>query len=76
MIGSANSYFGGDNSNNVTVTAQIYAPNTDFLAKNNGEIRGSALFRSIDAANNLSLFYDIRHGSVVPGTPGPIAIVK
>jgi Flp pilus assembly protein TadG len=67
IIGSASSMVGGNNSNNVTITGQIYAPNTDFLANNNAELRGTALFRTITAQNTLSLFYDITEKSVVNG---------
>jgi len=67
IVGSGSSTMGGKNSNNVSVTAQIYAPNTDFIANNNGELRGTALFRSISATNTLSLYYDITNKSVVSG---------
>lgn len=76
IIGSATSVVGGSGSNNVTITGQIYAPNTDFIAKNNGELRGSALFRSMSADNNLSLYYDTVGGTVITtGTSGGSTVV-
>ena len=56
---------GGTNANNVTITGQIYAPNTDFTAHNNGELRGTGLFRTITADNTLSMYYDSSQRSVV-----------
>ena len=67
MTGGANAYFGGNNSNNVDVTAQIYAPDVDFIAKNTGTIQGTALFRTMTATNNLNLYYDYSQKSVVYG---------
>jgi hypothetical protein len=68
VIGSATSIVGGPNANNIEITAQIYAPNTDFAVHNNGDVRGTALFRSMFAANQLSLWYDISNASVVYGS--------
>jgi Flp pilus assembly protein TadG len=67
MTGGATSYFGGSNSNNVTVTGQIYAPDVDFIAKNTGTVFGTALFRTMSATNNLNLYYDYSQQSVVHG---------
>ena len=65
MTGGPGSYFGGNNSNNVTVTGQIYAPGVDFIAKNTGTIYGTALFDTMSATNNLNLYYDYSQKSVV-----------
>jgi len=67
MTGGASSYVGGSNSNNVDLTAQIYAPATDLDVKNTGSVRGTALFRKMDAKNTLNLYYDISQKSVVSG---------
>ena len=76
VIGSPTSVVGGAGANNVTVTAQIYAPNSDFRVQNNGEIRGTALFRSMSAANGLSLYYDITSPGIAGRTGSGIAIVQ
>src|SRR5439155_4601945 len=44
MSGCPSSVFGGINANNLTAVAQIYAPDTDFLTKNNADIYGSRIF--------------------------------
>jgi hypothetical protein len=67
MIGSPKSVVGGSSANNVDITGQIYAPSTDFVAKNNGILHGTALFRSMSATNQLSLYYDVTSPSVVAG---------
>lgn len=67
MTGGASSYFGGNNSNNVDVTGQIYAPDTDFIVKNTGTVSGTALFRTMSATNTLNLYYDYSQKSVVSG---------
>jgi Flp pilus assembly protein TadG len=67
VIGGPTSQIGGNNSNNVVITAQIYAPDTDFNIHNNGELRGTGLFRTLHADNNLSLYYDVTQQSVVYG---------
>ncbi|MBC8106640.1 MAG: hypothetical protein H7Z14_08630 [Anaerolineae bacterium] len=67
MTGGAGSTLGGNNANNMVLTAQVYAPATDFIAKNNGELRGTGLFRTMSATNTLSLYYDISQKSVVYG---------
>jgi Flp pilus assembly protein TadG len=67
IIGSSTSTVGGSNSNDITITAQVYAPNTDLIGKNNAELRGTSLFRTITVKNNLFLYYDITHKSVVDG---------
>src|SRR5205823_9893200 len=53
VIGSPTSVVGGNGANNVIITGEIYAPDSDFIAHNNGELRGTALFRSMTAANQL-----------------------
>ena len=73
MSGGASAYFGGNNANNLTVTAQVYAPNVDFISKNNADIYGSVLFRTIDVQNNINAYYDYDSGSVVAGL-GPVML--
>ena len=58
IIGGASSYVGGANANNVDITAEVYAPDSDLTSKNNAYIRGSGIFRSMYAKNNLELYAD------------------
>jgi Flp pilus assembly protein TadG len=67
VIGGPTSVIGGTNANNVTITGQVYAPNSDFIAHNNGELRGTGLYRTMFATNALNLYYDITQKSVVYG---------
>jgi Flp pilus assembly protein TadG len=54
-------------TDNVTITALVYAPAVTFAAKNNCTLYGSMLFRSIDVKNNMNAYYDTASGSVVAG---------
>src|SRR5205823_1640728 len=65
MTGGATSVFGGSNANNIVITAQIYAPSTDMVCRNNADFYGSVLFRSISVQNNLNAYYDSDSGSVL-----------
>ena len=44
------------------------APDVDFNSKNNADLYGSMLFRSIFTQNTLDGYYDIESGSVVSAT--------
>src|SRR5207237_663714 len=76
VIDSPTSVVGGAGANNVTITAQIYAPNSDFRVQNNSELRGTALFRSMTASNGLSLYYDITSPGIAGRNGSGIAIVQ
>ena len=54
----AGTTFGGAGANDVTVVADLVAPQTDFIAKNVAHIRGRAVLGSLDARNNAELYYD------------------
>jgi hypothetical protein len=45
-------------NNDVDLVAQLFAPRSDFTAKNKLLLRGTALFRTIDAKNNATIFLD------------------
>ena len=55
--------FGDANANGMTVTANIVAPASDFVAKNNLNFYGSAIFNTISVWNNANFFYDQSSGS-------------
>jgi Flp pilus assembly protein TadG len=76
IIGSPTSVVGGNGANNVSITAEIYAPDTDFSARNSGVLSGTALFRSMSASNTLSLYYDITNPGIGGTGGGGIAIVQ
>jgi Flp pilus assembly protein TadG len=59
MTGGPSAVFGGDGSNNITVVGEVYAPDVDFLAKNDADMRGSFIFRTITVKNGLNVAYDI-----------------
>jgi hypothetical protein len=67
MTGGSGAEFGGSGANNLTVTGMVYAPDVDFSSKNNADLYGSMLFKSIDVQNNLNVYYDLDSGSVVAG---------
>ena len=52
-----------DNGNNVTIVADISAPSSDFVIKNNLHFRGRMVARSIEVKNNADIFYDAALGS-------------
>lgn len=52
------STFGDPNANNMTITADVLAPNSTFQAKNNLNYYGSGVFASISVWNNANFFYD------------------
>ena len=59
MTGGPTAVFGGDTSNNITVVGEVYAPDVDFLAKNNADLRGTFIFRTITVKNGLNVAYDV-----------------
>ena len=60
--------FGDSASNGMDITADVIAPNSDFLAKNNLNFYGSAVFNSITTKNNADFYYDTKLGPA-DGTP-------
>jgi len=60
--------FGDGGVNNLDITAVLIGPGSDLSINNNGTFRGSAIFRTITAKNNLDLFYDEALG---PAAGGP-----
>src|SRR5579864_7448177 len=50
--------FGDSNANGMTIYATIYAPGSDFSARNNLTFYGSAVFNSITTQNNANFFFD------------------
>ena len=66
QIGAHN--FGDLGINGLNLTAGIYAPDSDFMAKNNLYYYGSGIFNSITTKNNAEFYYDIMLGSA-DGSP-------
>jgi len=60
--------FGDSSANNMSVTANVVAPSSDFAAKNNLSFYGSAIFNSITVQNNANFFYDEAIGPMNGGT--------
>jgi len=68
--------FGDASSNFVNITAQVIAPGSDFVAKNNMNFYGEMLFNTITVKNNANFFYDEQFG-IGPGVTGnAITLVK
>jgi Flp pilus assembly protein TadG len=77
MTGGPTNYFGGTSGNNLVITAMVYAPDVDFISKNNADLFGSMLFRKIDVQNNLNAYYDTDSGSVVANfATSTVALVR
>jgi hypothetical protein len=74
----AGTTFGGASANDVTVVADLVAPQTDFLAKNDAHVRGRAVVGSLDARNNAELYYDELLYVPLEGVPetATIAVVR
>jgi Flp pilus assembly protein TadG len=63
--------------NDFDFVGQVFAPGSDFTAKNTLSLRGTALFKTIDAKNNATIFLD--EGSMAAGGAsggGVIALVR
>lgn len=60
--------FGNSGANNLSVTAFVLAPNSDFAAQNNLSFYGAAIFNSITVKNNASFFFDEALGPMNGGT--------
>lgn len=60
--------FGDGSSNGMNIVAQIVAPYSAFSAKNNLEVRGSAVFDSINVKNNAEFYGDEATGATSGGT--------
>lgn len=75
QIGS-NRTFGDDKGNHIDITAVVIAPTSDFVSKNNAELKGAFTFKSVEAKNNIDVFYDeaISGGTATGATT--IATVK
>ena len=66
QIGAHN--FGDLGINGLNLTAGVYAPNSDFMAKNNLYYYGSGIFNTITTKNNAEFYYDIMLGTA-DGSP-------
>ena len=60
--------FGAANGSGMTVTASVIAPSSSFVAGNNLDYYGSAIFDSITVKNNASFFFDEALGAMNGGT--------
>jgi Flp pilus assembly protein TadG len=54
--------FGDSGSNGMNITARVFAPNTDFTAKNNLFFAGTGVFNTITTKNNANFYYDEDQG--------------
>lgn len=74
----AGSEFGTSSANSVNVTADLDAPDSQFSAKNSAVLKGRAIFKSINAKNNLEVYYDEQLETYLeaPFSAGPICIVQ
>ena len=66
QIGAHN--FGDLGINGLNLTAGVYAPNSDFLSKNNLYYYGSGIFNTIVTKNNAEFYYDVMLGTA-DGSP-------
>ena len=57
-----------NNGNNVNIVADISAPSSDFVIRNNLYFRGRMIARSIEIKNNADIFYDAALGSASNGS--------
>lgn len=58
-----NHTFGDSKGNDLAIFAEIEAPGSDFVVKNNLGMYGSAVFNTFTTKNNALLFYDEQQGS-------------
>ncbi|WP_428940112.1 TadG family pilus assembly protein [Fontivita pretiosa] len=73
----AGTIFGGSTANNIDVCAVIEAPQTAFIGWNGASLKGAATFLSIEAKNNLELYYDESlHRTLDGSDPSRVALVK
>jgi hypothetical protein len=56
--------FGDSASNGMNITAQVQAPGSDFVAKNNLYYAGSGIFNSITTKNNAEFYFDEQQGAM------------
>jgi hypothetical protein len=69
--------FGTSTANNLDLTADIFAPNAAFFAKNNALLRGRMIFRTIMVKNNLDFYYDMQLSPpLYTSATSSVAIVK
>lgn len=72
----AGTIFGGDNANNVTVTASIDAPQTDLIANNCPGLHGRGTFKTITVKNNAEFYYDEALQIGIPGYGQAVTLVR
>lgn len=63
-----NNVFGDPSANGIDIVADIQAPGSDFVAKNNLKFRGRMIVRSIEVKNNAEIYYDSALGESTGGT--------
>lgn len=71
--------FGSSSANSVDIVADVEAPQSAFAAKNSATFKGRGIFKSIDAKNNLDLFYDESLGAYLTSLDdyaGTVALVQ
>lgn len=76
LIRGAGTYFGGTNANNITLVADITAPQTIFQVNNDASLYGAAVFSIIDVRNNAEFFYDVRINRMLGVSGGAIVLVQ
>jgi hypothetical protein len=62
-----NNAFGDLDNNGMDIVADIIAPNASFLARNNLEVRGRLLVKTIELKNNADIYYDVSLGGAGGG---------
>jgi hypothetical protein len=73
----AGTFFGGKNTNNLTMVADVVAPQSDFSVKNNATLMGHGIFNTITIKNNGEFYYDQQlHSSLDGGPPGTVTLVQ
>jgi hypothetical protein len=68
--------FGGSNANNITVVADITAPQTNFQVNNNALLIGAATFRTITVKNNAEFYYDESLNKSLGISGGAVVLVQ
>ncbi len=59
--------FGDSGTNNISITADLLGPGSDFVLKNQIDFRGRMLFNTITLKNTGAMFYDTSLGSSSTG---------
>ena len=68
--------FGDSNANGMSITADVIAPGSDFVAKNNLNFYGSGIFNTISVWNNANFFYDQTSGSTGGASGSSVSLVQ